>query len=61
MNHASSEYRIDARDDGRIDIINRMIREQFTEGVTLYPAEVEVFIKRLREVAHEMHETRSLE
>jgi hypothetical protein len=61
MNHDSSEYRIEARDDGRIDITNQMIRGEFTEGVTLYPSEVEVFIKRLREVAHEMHETRPLD
>jgi hypothetical protein len=60
MRHHSSQYSIDATGDGRIDITTESIREHFTEGVTLWPAEIEVFIKRLREIAHELRETREL-
>jgi hypothetical protein len=61
MSHQSSQYSIDTTDDGRIDITTESIRAHFTEGVTLFPAEIEVFIKRVREVAHELRETRDLQ
>ena len=60
MEHHSSEYSIAARSDGRIDITTALIREHFTEGVTLYPSELEVFIERLRQVAGEIGESRPL-
>jgi hypothetical protein len=61
MRYDSSEYSIEPLDDGRIDIANHTIREHLREGVTLYPSEIEVFIKRLRDVAHEIRETRPLD
>ena len=60
MEHHSSEYSITSTPDGRIDISNERIREQFTEGVTLHLSEIEVFIDRLRQVAGEIRESRPL-
>ena len=60
MKFHSSEYSIGPTPDGRINITTTLIREHFTEGVTLYVSEVEAFIERLRQVAGEVSQSRPL-